>query len=59
MTNYNTDKLADDEYYHGTMHYKAIQILYEGFRLKKDFSDFGQNGTFKQGLYYIEKLCDC
>lgn len=56
MKNHNIDKLADDEYYHGTMPYKALQILYEGFRLKKIHSWYGSGGTFKQGLYLTKSL---
>lgn len=56
MENYNTCKLAKDEYYHGTMHYKAIQILYEGFRLKKNYTDHGRHGTFRQGIYLTKSL---
>lgn len=41
------DKLADNEFYHGTSNYKAIQILYEGFRLKKKYCLYGRYGTFK------------
>ena len=41
MNNPIIDKLADNEYYHGTASYKAIQILYEGFRLKKYHSEYG------------------
>jgi len=48
--------LADNEYYHGTASYKAIQILYEGFRLKKYHSEHGSNGTFKQGIYLTKSL---
>ena len=51
------DKLADNEYYHGTSDYKAIQILYEGFRLKKRYCNWGKDGTFKQGIY-LTKLID-
>lgn len=56
MQNSIKDNLAKDEYYHGTSDYKAIQILYEGFRLKKDCSDYGRYGTFKQGLYLTKTL---
>jgi len=51
-----SDTLSDNEYYHGTMDYKAIQILYEGFRLKKQYSDYGRYGTFKEGLYLSKSL---
>ena len=50
------DKLAENEYYHGTTNSKAIQILYEGFRLKKYYSDYGKYGTFKQGIYLTKSL---
>ncbi len=56
MQNSIKDNLATDEYYHGTLDYKAIQILYEGFRLKKSSSDYGRYGTFKQGLYLTKTL---
>jgi len=51
-----SDKLAGNEYYHGTMGYKALQILYEGFRFKKDFSDYGSYGTLRHGLYLTKSL---
>lgn len=50
------DKLAKNEYYHGTIGWKAIQILYEGFRLKKQYSSWGIFGTFKQGIYLTKSL---
>ena len=56
MNNPIIDKLADNEYYHGTASYKAIQILYEGFRLKKCHSKYGSGGTFKQGIYLTKSL---
>jgi hypothetical protein len=54
--NYLPDKLAENEYYHGTAAYSAIQILYEGFRLKKNYCDSGKYGTFKQGIYLTKSL---
>ena len=48
--------LANNEYYHGTTDHKAIQILYEGFRFKKEFSDWGKRSTFKQGIYLTKSL---
>jgi hypothetical protein len=54
--NHSPDRLAENEYYHGTTCYKAIQILYEGFRFKKAFSNFGRYGTFKQGIYLTKSL---
>jgi hypothetical protein len=51
-----SDKLAGNEYYHGTMGHKALQILYEGFRFKKDFSDYGSYGTLRHGLYLTKSL---
>jgi len=50
------DKLADNEYYHGTEAYKALSILYEGFRLKKGYSFYGSGGTFKQALYLTKSV---
>jgi len=49
-------KLADNEYYHGTEAYKALPILYEGFRLKKEYCDYGSGGTFKQALYLTKSI---
>lgn len=49
-------KLADNEYYHGTEAYKALPILYEGFRLKKEYCFYGSGGTFKQGLYLTKSV---
>jgi hypothetical protein len=51
-----SDKLAENEYYHGTLCYKAFQILYEGFRLKKYYTYYGNSGTFKQGIYLTKSL---
>ena len=51
-----SDNLADNEYYHGTIDYNAIQILYEGFRLKKKVSPYGRHGTFKQALYLTKSI---
>lgn len=48
--------LAENEYYHGTHAYKALQILYEGFRHKKEYSSFGIHGTFKYGMYLTKSL---
>ena len=45
--------LDENEYYHGTAHYNAIQILYEGFRLRKYYS---QSGTFKRAIYLTKSL---
>lgn len=53
---YVEDKLAKNEYYHGTVNCNAIQILYEGFRLKKQYSSWGNLGTFKQGIYLTKSL---
>lgn len=50
------DKLAENEFYHGTTDYKAIQILYEGFRLKKKYCGYGISGTFKQGIYLTKSI---
>lgn len=50
------DKLAENEFYHGTTDYKAIQILYEGFRLKKRYCGYGRYGTFKQGIYLTKSI---
>jgi hypothetical protein len=54
--NHIKDKLVDNEYYHGTFDYKAIQILYEGFRLKKRYCDWGRTGTFKEGIYLTKSI---
>lgn len=56
MNNHNIGSLSDNEYYHGTVSHKAIQILYEGFRLKKYHSNYGRYGTFKQGIY-LTPMC--
>lgn len=50
------DKLAKNEYYHGTSSSNALQILYEGFRLKNHCSSYNKTGTFKQGLYLTKTL---
>ena len=52
----NNSTLAENEYYHGTAHYNALQILYEGFRLRKRSCKYGASGTFKQGLYLTKSL---
>ena len=49
-------KLADNEFYHGTIDCRAIQILYEGFRLKKKYCGYGRYGTFKQGIYLTKSI---
>ena len=49
-------KLADNEFYHGTTDDNAIQILYEGFRLKKRYCNYGRYGTFKQGIYLTKSI---
>ncbi len=49
-------KLADNEFYHGTTDYKAIQILYEGFRLKKKYCYWGKSGMFKEGIYLTKSI---
>ena len=56
MNNQTINTLSENEYYHGTDSHKAIQILYEGFRLKKSHSNYGNSGTFKQGLYLTKSL---
>ena len=48
--------LADNEYYHGTSDYKAIQILYEGFQLKKKYCNWGKDGVFKEGIYLTKSI---
>ena len=54
--NHSPDRLAENEYYHGTSCYKAIQILYEGFRFKKHCSMSNGQGTFKHGVYLTKSL---
>ena len=50
------DILADNEFYHGTTDYKAIQILYEGFRLKRKYCYWGRSGMFKEGIYLTKSI---
>jgi hypothetical protein len=56
MKNALESKLAENEYYHGTANDSALQILYEGFRLKKKYLPYGRYGTFKQGIYLTKSL---
>jgi hypothetical protein len=48
--------LSDREYYHATEGYKAIQILYEGFRLKGQHSSWGKSSVFGQAAYLTKSL---
>lgn len=56
MNNSVPAQLAEKEYYHGTCSYKALLILYEGFRLKKEHSTWGRDGTFKHALYLTKSV---
>jgi hypothetical protein len=56
MSNLVHDKLDEREYYHGTSCCKALQIFFEGFRLKKDCSNWGSRGTYKQAIYLTKSL---
>ena len=51
-----TTFLKKDEYFHGTDPLAALQIVYEGFVIKKRFSRWGRFGTFGQALYLTQSL---
>ena len=51
-----SNKLGENEYYHGTWGICSLQIMYEGYRFKQEWSGWGKSGAFKAALYLTKSL---